>query len=114
RRASRSRRREARGGRFWSLAEDDAVDAPVARPALLVLVVTERELLAVADGRQPVGRDPLRDEVVLHRLRTLGAAGQVVLDGAASVGVPLELDVGTCVLAQPSEVAGEDVARCRV
>src|SRR5262249_41425439 len=87
------------------------MDAPVARPALLVLLVTERELLAVADGGHPIGRDSLSGKVVLDRLRALGAEGEVVLDGAAAVGMALELDLGARVLAQPPEIAREDVAR---
>src|SRR5713226_4347279 len=82
---------------------------PVARPAGLVLLVTEGQLLAVADGRNALGGDALSHQVVLHGLRPLGPECQVVLDGAAAVAVPLELDLGVVVLAQPVEVAGERV-----
>src|SRR5438034_1916293 len=108
RRVPRARARPRVSG-ARSLAEDHRVDPPVARPAGVVLLVAEGQLLAVADGRDALGGDALSHQVVLHRLRPLGPERQVVLDGAAAVAVPLELDLGAAVLAQPIEVAGERV-----
>src|SRR6266516_7377887 len=108
RRAPRARARPRVSG-ARSLAEDHRVDPPVARPACVVLLVAEGQLLAVADGRDALGGDALSHQVVLHGLRPLGPERQVVLDGAAAVAVPLELDLGAAVLAQPVEVAGERV-----
>src|SRR5262249_2590904 len=71
---------------------------------------TERQLLAVADGRQPIGADALPDVVVLHALRALRAESEVVFDGAAAVAVAFELDLGARVLAQPFEVLREAIA----
>src|SRR5207248_2834776 len=91
-RAWRSPRAPARGaprcvpGRP-SLAEDHGMRAAVPRPAGLVLLVAERQLLPVADGGHALGGDALPDQPVLHGLRPLRAEGEVVLDGAAAVGV---------------------------
>src|SRR5207247_3375713 len=97
----RRARRARAGPRVWgarSLAEDHRVDPPVARPAGVVLLVAEGQLLTVADGRDALGGDALSHQVVLHGLRPLGPERQVVLDGAAAVAVPLELDLGAAVL----------------
>src|SRR5206468_9174785 len=72
-----------------SLPDDHGVHPPVPGPAGVVLLVAERELLAVADGRQPVGGDALGDEVVLYRLRPLRAEREVVLDRTAAVAMSL-------------------------
>src|SRR5438132_2855450 len=113
RRAPRARARPRVSG-ARSLAEDHRVDPPVARPAGVVLLVTEGQLLAVADGRDALGGDALSHQVVLHGLRPLGPQRQVVLDGAAAVAVPLELDLGAAVAPQPVEVAGQRVTGARV
>src|SRR5690349_8500042 len=87
-----------------TLLEQHRMDAAVPRPARFGLVLAERQLLAVADGREPIGGDALSDVVVLHALRALRAEAQVVLDGAAAVAVAFELDLGARVLSQPFEV----------
>src|SRR5581483_3678074 len=116
----RSRRRRAGVAvlrplrRPGSLAEDHRVDAPVARPAALRLLPTERQLLAIADRRDALRLDAEPDEVILDRLGALGPERQVVLDRAAIVAVPLELDLRAAVLPQPVGVAIEDGARFAV
>src|SRR5262249_49783467 len=73
RRGWRSRPREARRrGRDaceGSLTEDHEMDAAVPCPAGVRLFLTERQLLAVADGGDAVDGDPLSNEAVLHALR---------------------------------------------
>src|SRR5438445_5232405 len=49
------------------LPGDGEVHPPVARPAILRLVLADRDLLAVGDGLQPVARHSQRHEVVVGR-----------------------------------------------
>src|SRR5262249_41469330 len=91
--------------------EDHEVSASVLRPAGLGLLVAERKLLAVADGRDAFAWDPKGDQVVARRGCALGAESEIVLDGAATVAVPLDLDLGLRVLAQPVGIHAQELAR---
>src|SRR5262249_11213034 len=103
---------EGRGRRgAASRAEDDRVDATIAGPARFALLLAERQLLPVADGRHAIRRDTLSRQVVLHRLGSLRAECEVVLDRATAVAVALELHLRARVLPEPVDVAGEHVAR---
>src|SRR5262249_5175698 len=97
--AWRSHRARRRAGTFRrsaaSLAESAGVAPPVAGPALFALLLAERQLLPVADGRHPIRRDALIRQVVLHRLGALRAEREVVFDGAAAVAVAFELHLRT-------------------
>ena len=69
---------------------DDHVGAAVLRPAALLGLGADRALLAVGEGAQPVAGHAQRAQVVLDRVGAPLAEGQVVLVGAALVGVPLD------------------------
>src|SRR5690606_16143181 len=94
-----------------SLAQHREVYTPVPAPALLGLLLADRELLAVADRRQALGRDAEADEVIARRGRPAGAEREVVLDGAAVVAVAFDLDARGRVRAEPFGVQAQRVAR---
>src|SRR5262249_3714454 len=96
--------------RVEKLLRRHEMHAPVPRVALLVLLTAERQLLAVADRREPVPRDAERREVVLDGLGAPSAEREVVLDRAALVAVSLDLGARARVALQPLGVRGEDVA----
>src|SRR4051794_9309163 len=62
-----------------SLRGDDEVRAPVLRERRFVMARIERKLLAVADGAQPVGRNPQGDEIRARGDRAALAQRQIVL-----------------------------------
>src|SRR5262245_3294130 len=97
--ASAAARQTARGlrrSRFMSAdvgpAGDDHVGAAVLRPAALLFLGADGALLAVGEGAQPAGRDAQRAQVVADRGGPALAEGEVVLVGAARVGVPFDGD----------------------
>src|SRR5262245_5412277 len=85
--------------------------APIARPAFLGLLVTQGQLLPVADRRQTLAGEPLPGEVVLHRLRASGTECHIVLDRSPAVAMALELRPRARVVAHPLEVLVQDAAR---
>src|SRR5262249_57501704 len=85
--------------------------APIARPAFLGLLVTQGQLLPVADRRQTLAGEPLPGEVVLHRLRASGTECHIVLDRSPAVAVALELRPRARVVAEPLDILVEDAAR---
>src|SRR5690606_24445056 len=95
-------------GRLRDRAADDLrVCVSVHTPRFLVRARIERTLLAVGDGFDAAGLDAERDEVVLGRGGAAGAKRQVVLAGAAFVGVAGDEDAHVRVLAQPGGLALE-------
>src|SRR3546814_287454 len=64
--------------------------ATVLSPGGLVAAEHRRTLLAVADRRDPVGRDARGNQVALHAGGAALAQGQVVLAGAPLVGMTLD------------------------
>src|SRR3954447_11628080 len=95
--ASATARKPARGRARRTLISayvpapgDHHVGAAVLRPAALHLLGADGPLLAVGDGAHTGVGDAERLQVVLHRVGPALAQGQVVLAGAARVGVPLE------------------------
>src|SRR5437762_2440111 len=74
------------------LAADYEVGAAVPGEGLLGGAGVERALLAVRDRLQPVARHPEAHQVVPGGAGPLVSEGQVVVDGAALVGVSLDHD----------------------
>src|SRR5262249_44726206 len=64
--------------------------AAVLRPARDVVADRDRALLAVGNRPHALCLDAARDEIIAHRLRPAGAERDVVLAGAALVGVALD------------------------
>src|ERR1700676_3436325 len=87
--------------------------ATILSPAFLGVLVANRQLLAVADGRHPVGPDAQGFEVVLGRLGTLGAERDIGLLGAAGIAMTLDLDARAVILGQPVGIGFEDFAVLR-
>src|SRR5262249_45136347 len=85
--------------------------APIARPAFLGLLVTQGQLLPVADRRQALAGEPLPGEIVLHHLRASGTECHIVLDRSPVVAMALELRPRARIVAQPLEVLVEHAAR---
>jgi hypothetical protein len=56
------------------------------------VTLDRRAFLAVADGRDAIGIDAERDQIVLRRVGTPFAERQVVLAGTAFVAVPYDRD----------------------
>src|SRR5262249_43573918 len=83
------------------------------RPALLGLLLTQGQLLPVADRRQAPAGESLTGEVVLHRLRAPGTESQIVLDGAPVVAMAFQLGLRLRIVTQPLEVLIEGPA-CRL
>src|SRR5262249_57747893 len=107
RRPSPRSRRRRRVPSTSSLTEHGGVHPAVARPALLGVLLTQRQLLPVTDRLQTLGGNALPHQVVLDGLCALRAQRQIVLDGPAVVAMPLELDGGLGVVAQPGDVVVE-------
>ena len=72
------------------LGREDEMAAAVTRPARLVLVHADRSLLAAADDLQAVAANPKTHEVVPDRVASPLAKRQVVLIGAARIGVAFD------------------------
>src|SRR5262245_28241737 len=70
----------------------DERGAAIEPPRLLAGVVVLRPLLAVADGLEPVGRNPAAGEVLAHGSRPALAEREVVLRRADVAGVAFDLD----------------------
>src|SRR5690349_1686305 len=87
------------------------VRAPVLSPARFRVFLTRRALFAVADDRDAVGLHALRHEVVHRRLRAPLTEREVVLVGAALVGVTLDENEVVRVRLEPGRVG---VERARV
>src|ERR1041385_5826745 len=88
--------------------------APVLRPARDVIAYGDRAFLTVGDGAHAVGGDAARDEIVAHRLRTPGAERDVVLAGAALVGVAFDGELAVLrVVGEPLRLLVERRARLR-
>src|SRR5262245_28521173 len=81
--------RSAEARRSRALLQDE-VSAAVLGPGLLGVAGVGGALLAVADGVHPVGADPLRNQVLLGRVRAPVTERQVVLLGAPFVAVTLD------------------------
>src|SRR5262245_21039511 len=69
---------------------DGEVGAAVLRPALLGVLGADRTLLAVADAGDALALHAVRDEVVHRRARATVTERDVVLVGAALVGVAFD------------------------
>ena len=96
--------------RYFDLPGDGEVRAAVPRPALLVGLLAERDLLAVRHRLQAGGVDAQRDQVVVGGLRAPLAQRQVVLDRAALVAVALDRDAEEVELLQGVGVLRQDRA----
>src|SRR4051812_46930470 len=73
-----------------SLCGDHEVGAPVLLVRSLVMAGIERELLAVADGPQPIGRNAERHEVGARRDRAPLSQSEIVLGGPALVAMAFD------------------------
>src|SRR2546429_2793205 len=73
-----------------SLRGDDEMRAPVLGERRFVVAWIERELLAVADGSQPIGGDAEGHEVGARGDRPALAQRQIVLGGPALIAVPFD------------------------
>src|SRR3990172_5352400 len=87
-RSCRTWPRSSRTAQPGLLALCQEVGPTVFGPAVLVVLRAKRALLAIADDRNPVGGDPERDEVVHRGFRPTLTEREVVLVGAALIGVP--------------------------
>src|ERR1700687_4812470 len=76
------------------------VPAAALLPATLVRLGAERFLFAVADGLDAIAGTSSLDERVFHRVRAIGAQGQVIFGRAALVAVSLDRDVDVGMLLQ--------------
>src|SRR5215218_6549739 len=81
--------------------------AAVLRPARDVVAGRDRTLLAVGDGADARAGDAARGEVVAHHLRAAGAEREIVLAGAALVGVALDQEGVARVARQPRRLLVE-------
>src|SRR5204862_6337979 len=72
------------------LGGDDEMPAPVHRVTGLGHLHAELLLLALADGEDAIARNPQARQVIAHRGGAAFTEREVVLVGAARVGVPLD------------------------
>ena len=91
---------EARLARLGA-AGDDGDRPPVLRPTLFGIAQRHRALLAIGNCRNPAGIDALGEEEFARRRGPTGGKRDVVLAGAALVGVALDLDHDTGILGKP-------------
>src|SRR6185312_12255422 len=81
---------------------DRSVGVAVLGPRLFVVAGIDRLLLAVGDRRDPARRDPVRHQEFAHSVGAAGAEREVVLAGAALVGVAFDPDAHCRIAAQPA------------
>src|SRR5208282_2179536 len=75
---------------FRSLFFVHEVSAAVLLPAAFVRLGAERFLFAVAEGLDAIAGHSSLDDRILHRVRAIGAQGQVIFGRAALVAVSLD------------------------
>ena len=76
----------------------DEVTPSVLRPALLVRLLANRAVFAVADRGDPVLRDTQIHEILRGVVRPVLTEGHVVLRGPAFIAVPLDYNLFILVL----------------
>src|SRR3546814_2436822 len=96
--------------RIVAVSVDRQDAAAILGPRLFGRTEDRRALLAVAERAQPRAVDALSRQIVADRVGTALAEGEVVLAGAALVGVALDRRRDVRVLAQPAGPALDLVA----
>src|SRR4029077_21021938 len=89
---------------------------PVLRPAGNVVADRDRTLLAVRDRPHALRVHPARCEIVAHRLRAASAKRDVVLAGAALIGMPFNRERVLAVALKPLRLLlqGRNGLRCQL
>src|SRR6266851_154250 len=91
---------------------NDEMSAPILRPATFVVLVAQRQFLAVADRRDAISSNPQRFEVLFGGLCAFGAQRDVELFRATLIAMAFDLNSGALVplLSEPSRVGSQDFA----